>query len=114
MAEAMRHSDHATILYLFQLAVPSSWLADYRLNIHCSQGYRPLAASKRFYVKFMTRPITTLDPVAVSIYHEYRLFCNLATHYLTMIKFGTRLWHIIGNPMMRKRRTFYLRKGVHL
>ncbi|WP_455646858.1 SgrR family transcriptional regulator, partial [Leuconostoc sp.] len=30
MAEAMRHSDHATILYLFQLAVPSSWLADYR------------------------------------------------------------------------------------
>lgn len=113
MAEAMRHSDHATILYLFQLAVPSSWLADYRQIFTNSLGIQTTQANKRILRQIMTRPITTLDPVAVSIYHEYRLVLQLGDtllNYDKILKPG--LAHHWQSDDAKTVWTFYLRKGV--
>lgn len=113
MAEAIRHSDHATILYLFQLAVPSSWLADYRQTFTNFLGVQTTQANKRILRQIMTRPITTLDPVAVSIYHEYRLVLQLGDtllNYDKILKPG--LAHHWQSDDAKTVWTFYLRKGV--
>ncbi len=113
LADAMRYSDHARILYLMQLAVPSSWLADYRQTFTNFLGVQTTPANKRVLRQIMTRPITTLDPVAVSIYHEYRLVLQLGDtllNYDKILKPG--LAHHWQSDDAKKVWTFYLRKGV--
>lgn len=113
MRQAIRQNDTATMFYLFQLDLPSNWLAEFRSALSSQLGIQTQGDNKRILRQVSTRKITSLDPTQVAIYHEYLLVSQLGD---TLVKFDNGLQPGLAHHWTANEATtcwtFYLRKGV--
>ena len=113
MRQAIRQNDTATMFYLFQLDLPSNWLAEFRSVLSSQLGIQTQGDNKRILRQVSTRKITSLDPTQVAIYHEYLLVSQLGD---TLVKFDNGLQPGLAHHWTANEATtcwtFYLRKGV--
>ena len=117
LTDTMRHAitinDTDVMFYLFQLGIPTSWLAQFRRQLTNLLGLQVQDDHKRILRQVSTRKITSLDPVNVAIHHEYELAMQLGD---TLIKYDNGLQPGLAHHWTSNQSatiwTFYLRKGV--
>ncbi|APH05838.1 ABC transporter substrate-binding protein [Bacillus weihaiensis] len=101
---------------LLRLPIPKSWIAKVSSEIQEMFGYQQGTESKDVLHAFISRDITTLDPLKVSISFEAHLIEYLGD---TLLKYDNKkdqilphLAHHFESDSSKRHWTFYLRKGI--
>lgn len=116
MKECMEHDQLDQAALLLRLPIPKSWIANVSSEIREMFGYQTGAESKDILHAFISRDITTLDPLKVSISFESHLIEYLGD---TLVKYDPvndqilpHIAHHFGTEDGKKW-TFHLRKGIY-
>lgn len=101
---------------LLRLPIPKSWIAKVSSDIREMFGYQQGTESKDVLHAFISRDITTLDPLKVSISFEAHLIEYLGD---TLLKYDDKkdqilphIAHHFESDSSKLNWTFYIRKGV--
>lgn len=115
LKELLEKEDLANLAELLKLPLPASWLQPFYQHFQKHFGLKQDEDEKMILRQLSTRPITTLDPLKVSIKREINVLYQLGD-CLTTFTEGKLQAGLAHHWQFQKETTtwsFYLRKGVY-
>ncbi|QBO36236.1 hypothetical protein EQG49_07070 [Periweissella cryptocerci] len=111
---ALQLQDSGALLFIMQLDLPTSWLYPFHKAFEENFGFQPASGTTQILRQISSRPVTSLDPLSVSIYREAMLVKQIGDTLVNLEdgELVGNLAHHWQSNSDATTWTFYLRKGV--